>query len=215
MFARLAICLPNAAKGRHWMSSGKRIGIYSGTFDPVHKGHVLFAESSLIAAHLDEVWWLVEPKPRNKTGITPLIDRRAMAYLALSGHEKMAVVDAPEETFTLKGTFLALQKKAAGSKLFFMAGNDVMEHFSNWPDLALIKDYQPGLIIGVRHGEHAGKAEVADIKKILGDTTEIHEVETEQAGLTSSLIRNAISVREQGLAPAVHAYINQYGLYSR
>ena len=43
-----------------------RIGIYAGTFDPVHAGHVAFALQSLEAAKLDRVYFLPERRPRGK-----------------------------------------------------------------------------------------------------------------------------------------------------
>src|SRR5215207_1570047 len=60
-----------------------RIGLLTGTFDPVHRGHVELALAALSAVGLDQVWFLVNPAPADKALAAPLGHRQAMVALAL------------------------------------------------------------------------------------------------------------------------------------
>ena len=77
----------------------KRIGIYAGAFDPVHKGHVSFALQAIELAGLDEVAFVPEPRPRNKAGVTHLSHRIAMLRLAVKGHPKLKILEVPDKQF--------------------------------------------------------------------------------------------------------------------
>ena len=66
----------------------KRIGIFAGTFDPVHKGHISFALQAIEAAGLDEVVFLPEPRPRHKQSVTDQSHRIAMINLAIKAYPK-------------------------------------------------------------------------------------------------------------------------------
>src|SRR5690606_34292107 len=70
-----------------------RIGLLGGTFDPVHYGHLLLAESCREECSLDQVWFLPAATPPHKRHYqpAPAEDRIAMLELAISGYEPFAV----------------------------------------------------------------------------------------------------------------------------
>ena len=69
-----------------------RLGIYGGTFDPVHYGHLLAAEQCLEQCALDEVWFVPASSPPHKqqASITPADQRAEMLALATAGHSAPA-----------------------------------------------------------------------------------------------------------------------------
>ncbi|HEU5121705.1 MAG TPA: adenylyltransferase/cytidyltransferase family protein, partial [Candidatus Saccharimonadales bacterium] len=67
----------------------RRIGIYSGTFDPVHYGHIAFAASAIRACNLDEVVFLPEPQPRYKAGVTDIAHRLALLTMATAAQSNL------------------------------------------------------------------------------------------------------------------------------
>src|SRR5436305_14487687 len=66
-----------------------RIGIFGGTFDPPHYGHLIVAEQAREQAALDLVWFVPSARPPHKVDrpITPFERRAEMLSLALAGHE--------------------------------------------------------------------------------------------------------------------------------
>src|SRR5947209_1179262 len=66
-----------------------RIGIFGGTFDPPHYGHLILAEQAREQAALDQVWFVLSARPPHKSDrqITPFNRRMEMLALALAGQE--------------------------------------------------------------------------------------------------------------------------------
>ena len=73
----------------------RRIGIYGGTFNPLHNGHIALAKAFLAQAGLDEVWFVVSPQNPFKKNDVLLDDnlRLEMVEGALNGEERMKVSD--------------------------------------------------------------------------------------------------------------------------
>lgn len=72
-----------------------KAGIMGGTFDPIHIGHLIAAESALEACRLDEVWFIPTASPplkENEPGARA-DDRLAMVSAAIAGHERFRVLD--------------------------------------------------------------------------------------------------------------------------
>ena len=112
----------------------QRIGIFAGSFDPVHKGHVAFALQALKEAKLDNVYFLPEIQPRNKEGITHVGHRIAMLKLALAPHPNFYLLELPGRQFSVTKTLPRLEQKFAGHELFLLMGSDVYKNLSNWPN---------------------------------------------------------------------------------
>ncbi len=69
-----------------------RIGIFGGTFDPVHMGHLILAEQCRTTANLDEVWFVPSSQPPHKSsGITRFDQRCEILELAIAGHPSFRV----------------------------------------------------------------------------------------------------------------------------
>ena len=69
---------------------GKKVGIYGGSFNPIHRGHIALARQMLRKAHLDEVWFLVSPLNPFKQASTDLLDDQTRLLLT-----RQALADEP------------------------------------------------------------------------------------------------------------------------
>ena len=115
----------------------KRLGIYGGTFDPVHWGHLLLAETAREACELDEVWFVPSGSPPHKQG-RPLTEPRHrinMLELALTGLPWFSVsrieIGADQPTYTVD-TLKRLAAMHPQSELFFLMGADSLADLPTW-----------------------------------------------------------------------------------
>lgn len=127
----------------------RRIGIYAGTFDPVHSGHIAFALQAVQAAKLDEVYFLPERRPRAKQQVEHFGHRVAMLRRALSPHPQFEVLELVDVSFSIERTLPALQKRFPGSQLVFLFGSDVIPGLADWPRAERLLE-SGELVIGIR-----------------------------------------------------------------
>ena len=139
-----------------------RIGVYSGTFDPVHNGHLALAQAALIEAELDRVLFIPEALPRGKTQVTALEHRVRMLELATADHLAYSVITLRSQQFTVQETLPELQGLFPGAQLVLIMGSDVAKHLTTrWPDLdAALERLEFG--IGLR-----GHDEIHDVQSAL------------------------------------------------
>jgi nicotinate-nucleotide adenylyltransferase len=114
---------------------GERLGVFGGTFDPVHVGHVVAAVEARRALHLDRVLLVVAGDPWQKRGQVnaPAADRLAMVEAAIEGIEGLEAsaieVDRDGPSYTAD-TLEALT--APDRELFLVVGADVAATLSTW-----------------------------------------------------------------------------------
>src|SRR5437763_548847 len=71
---------------------GMRVGLFGGSFDPPHQGHVAVSDVALKALRLDRVWWLASPhNPLKPDAPADLTARIAAARALVAGHPRIAV----------------------------------------------------------------------------------------------------------------------------
>lgn len=130
-------------------SQSRRIGIYAGTFDPVHAGHVTFALQVLKAAELDKVYFLPERRPRGKQQVEHFGHRVAMLRRALGPHPRFEVLEMVDVSFSVRRTVPQLQRQFKDAELIFLFGSDVVPGLADWPQAdQLLLDHE--LVIGLR-----------------------------------------------------------------
>lgn len=191
----------------------QRIGIYSGSFDPIHKGHISFALSAIDDAKLDKVYFLVEALPRHKPGITHLAHRIAMLRLATRAHTKLSVLELPDKRFAVATTLPRILARFKGDELFMLMGSDVLEHLAKWPMSEELLSHA-GLVVGLRAG--------TDISDTLALATampkplkELHVIESPEPTIASKQIRHSFREKHPSNAvlPSVSKYIEMQWLY--
>src|SRR5258706_12226030 len=100
----------------------KHIGIYSGTFDPVHPGHIAFAREALQTCKLDEVIFLPEQTPRGKEAVTDLSHRIALLERALADEPNMRILKLQSPQFTVADTLPEIHNLLGTTRLTRLIG---------------------------------------------------------------------------------------------
>jgi len=114
-----------------------RIGIFGGTFDPPHVGHLILAAEARDQLQLDRVLWMVTPNPPHKTGrrITPLDVRIALVQAAICqdpGFEVSRVeADRPGPHYSVD-TVAILANQHPEADLFYLMGGDSLHDLPAW-----------------------------------------------------------------------------------
>ena len=121
----------------------KRIGIFGGTFDPVHNGHLIMAENVKDQMHLDEVMFIPSriPPLKNSAAITGSEHRLNMLKLAIEGNDNFIINDielkmpGEEPNYTVN-TLLKLRESYSNDqvKFYLVIGMDQLINLHKWKD---------------------------------------------------------------------------------
>jgi nicotinate-nucleotide adenylyltransferase len=141
-----------------------KIGLFFGSFNPIHHGHLMVA--SFIANHTDlqQIWLVVSPQNPHKTQSSLLneYDRLHLAQLAIEDDTQIKVSDIefklPKPSYTID-TLTYLQEKYPQHEFFVIMGSDSFQNLPKWKNFeALVKNYQfivyrrPGFDISEKYG---------------------------------------------------------------
>jgi nicotinate-nucleotide adenylyltransferase len=114
-----------------------RLGIFGGSFDPPHVGHLLAAVDALEALHLDKLIFIPASVQPLKAGLTtaPAHHRLAMVQLLIAGDDRFAVdsveIDRAGLSYTVD-TLETFARRYPGAERFFLVGEDAMAAFGAW-----------------------------------------------------------------------------------
>ncbi len=117
-----------------------RLGIYGGSFDPVHLGHLVLAETCREVRQLDRVWFLPAASPPHKTGraLTPAEQRLEMLELAIGGHSAFEIcrreIDRGGVSYTVETLAELARDRSSEDELFLLLGTDMARDLPNWKD---------------------------------------------------------------------------------
>ncbi len=161
-----------------------KIGLFFGSFNPIHHGHLMVA--SFIANHTDlqQVWLVVSPQNPHKTQTSLLneYDRLHLAQLAIEDDAQIKVSDIefklPKPSYTID-TLTYLQEKYPQHQFYVIMGSDSFQNLPKWKNFeALVKNYQ--FIVYRRPG--------FDITEDYG--ADMQYLEAPMLELSATLIRN-------------------------
>jgi nicotinate-nucleotide adenylyltransferase len=202
-----------------------RLGIFGGTFDPIHTGHLVLAEQCREQCQLDEVWFVPAALPPHKQDavISPAKTRCEMIEFAISGNPQFKLsrieLERSGPSYTV-ATLEQLHAEDPTRELFLLVGADSIRDLPTW--------YQPqrimelAAIVAVNRGRDSlGKAEsqpplTDPIARLIADR--VRFVQMPGIDISATDIRQRVS---QGrsiryLVPrAVEAYIREHGFYSK
>ncbi len=124
---------------------GQVVGLFGGSFDPPHQGHVHVTLEAMKAFGLDRVWWLVSPgNPLKQRGPAPLVRRMAAARDVMQHpHVEVTDIEALTGTRTTADTLAVLQRLYPEVRFVWLMGADNLAQFHQWKDWRRIMDSVP------------------------------------------------------------------------
>jgi nicotinate-nucleotide adenylyltransferase len=133
-----------------------RLGVFGGTFDPIHYGHLILAEQCREQGRLDQVLFIPAPRPPHKQErpLTPFAQRVEMLSLALAGNPAFRIDELERDRPGLSYTVTTLEElcsRQADAELFLLVGSDTLSDFSTWYSPARILELA-SLLVMVRPG---------------------------------------------------------------
>ena len=162
-----------------------KVGLYFGSFNPIHTGHLIIANHILNETDLKKVWFMVSPQNPFKTSNSLLneYDRFHLVQKAIEGDLRMKASDIefslPKPSFTV-ATLAYLQEKYPGHEFSIIMGSDSFQNLSKWknPEV-IVRDYP--IIIYRRPGfeitnEMSAKIEIMDAPLLEISATHIREL---------------------------------------
>ena len=190
----------------------KRIGLFGGSFNPIHTGHISLARQLKELARLDEVWLMVSPQNPLKQGSTDLLDdqlRYQLARLALHGEEGIVAsnyeLHLPKPSYTWH-TLQHLRQDFPQHTFLLLIGGDNWQNFQRWYHADdILREYE--LVVYPRRGSDIDRSALP---------SSVNVVNTELLDVSSTEIRQHIRQGEpfgtmvpRAIAPLVHQlYLN-------
>lgn len=191
----------------------KKVGLYFGTFNPIHIGHLIIANHFVEFSDMDEVWFVVTPKSPGKVKKTLLADhhRYEMVYRATEDYFKLKPsrieFNLPQPNYTVN-TLAHLEEKHPDKNFVLLMGEDNLNHLHKWKNhKILLENYE----IFVYPRIAANKK---DLK--LDGHPKITRVEAPIMQISASYIRKAIQA-DKNITPLLPAkaweYIDEMNFY--
>jgi nicotinate-nucleotide adenylyltransferase len=196
-----------------------KVGIFGGTFDPPHLGHLILAAHAQEELGLEQVLWVLTPFPPHKTElhISALNDRLSMVLLAIAGnsHFNLSRVDMERRPpHYAIDTVNILRRNNATDTFFYLLGADSLNDLPTWHEPAKFVEDCDGLGIMNRAGQTVDMAELE--VKIPGLGEKVHFLDTPVIEISGSDIRARVKHGRQFryLVPEkVFRYIVNHKLY--
>src|SRR5579863_7210704 len=124
-----------------------KVGLYFGSFNPIHHGHLVIANYILQHAHLDQVWFVVSPQNPLKPSATLLNEyhRLHLVRLATEGETRLKALDIefklPKPSYTVD-TLAYLQEKYPTHEFSVIMGSDSFQNLPRWKNADwLLRNY--------------------------------------------------------------------------
>lgn len=194
-----------------------RVGVFGGTFDPIHVGHLAAARVAIECAKLDRVLFVPSAQPPHRAAaVGPAKDRLAMSRLAIENEPRFEVSDVEvargARSYTAD-TMSELHRAHPGDELFLILGWDAARLFKTWREPERVSDLASVVIVG-RPGIPLPTP--ADIKAAGLDPARVILCTVPTPDISGSALRGAIAGGQSvsGQVPAsVERYIADHRLY--
>jgi len=196
-----------------------KIGIFGGTFDPPHIGHLILAAEAQEQLGLNRVLWVLTPYPPHKQNqkISALADRMSMVLLAVAGNTNFSLsrvdIDRQPPHYALD-TMNLLKKASPRDSFIYLMGADSLNDLLTWHEPKQFVSACEGLGIMRRHGETLDTKKLK--KEIPGLDEKLLILETPFIEVSGSDIRKRVKENKQFryLVPdMVYHFILNHKLY--
>ena len=149
--------------------TGLKIGLFGGSFNPAHDGHLHVAETALKSLNLDEIWWLVSPQNPLKPEQPSYASRAAtVAALPLSRRMKISRLEVDNDTQYTIDVVRKAQQIYPNDRFVFLMGADNFAQFPKWKNWREIAAAMPIAIIArpTKRGEPHFKARLGQAARM-------------------------------------------------
>ena len=198
------------------MGQSKTIGLYFGTFNPIHIGHLNIAHYFAHHSNLDEVWLVVTPENplKNKQSLLAYYHRAALVDIALEDYPRLKTsrveFDLPQPNYTVN-TLAVLQEQNPEHRFALIMGEDNLQNLHKWKNYEWLLEHIPILV----YPRISGREESRSKTYHKGNITQVKAPVFE---LSSTYIRKRI---ERGadirpmLPEKVWRYIDEMNFYKK
>jgi len=198
-----------------------RVGVFGGTFDPIHIGHLVAAEETRVQLKLERVVFVPAGLPPHKLAnhISPVEHRLAMVQLAIASNPYFTVsrvdIDRFGPCYTVETMELLRDEWGPGVELYFIMGSDSLADILTWykPErlirlcrLAVVK--RPGYDVDIRELDRLLPGIASRVQFINSPLIDVASCDIRRR------VREGLSIKYQ-VPEAVERYIYEHGLYSR
>lgn len=195
------------------------IGIFGGTFDPPHLGHLILAMEARSRLNIDRLLWMLTPDPPHKQGqpITGTVHRLAMVRLAIAGDSQFELstveLDRPGPHYALDTVNLVAAQNP-GADIAYLMGGDSLRDLPTW--------HRPAdLVAALRYvGVMRRPGDTVDLsgleETIPGLTAKVRFIDAPLLDIASSEVRERVADGRPFryfLPPAVYDYVRENNLY--
>ncbi len=203
----------------------KRVGLFFGTFNPIHVGHLIIANFMADRPELDEVWLVVTPRNPQKQKDSLLKDhhRLQLARVATEDNEKLDVsrieFDLPQPSYTIN-TLKQLEEKHPAYHFVLIVGEDNLRTFHKWKNheqiLAEHELFVYPRAYTLQERDHGPDPKDKEREEAIKGMEGVKLFDAPVMKISASFIRKAIG---QGrdvrylLTPPVHAYVQEMHFY--
>lgn len=189
----------------------KKVGIFGGTFDPPHLGHLIMAEEARIKGELDEIWWVPNHVPPHKkvSSKTTEQQRIDLVSLMVKIHDsyKLCLVEMQRKGLSYTAdTIQYLQADYPDVHFSFIMGGDSLTNFHSWYKSEELQTMLPFIVI-VRPGFEIPLVRIPKELLVLDEVT---------VELSSSYIRKSVQTKQDNkflLTNEVYQFIKENRLY--
>ena len=189
-----------------------RVGVFGGTFDPVHHAHLIIAQEAVARLKLDRLLFMPANRPSHKRapGLVAVEHRLAMLRLATRGsrHFEVSRMEADRGGLSFTVETLEALSRAARGDLFFLMGQDSLAEFAQWRDPGRIVELAR-LVVVPRGEQDVPSLPPAFRRRVV-------YLKPPRIGISSTEIRRRL---KRGLPvrywtpDAVVSYVSRHGLY--
>lgn len=196
------------------------IGLFFGTFNPIHVGHLILGNFMAQLPQVDQVWFVVTPRNPFKAKDTLLSDvhRLALVREAIDDNPKLAAsnieFEMPQPNYTVN-TLAVLTEKYPEKKFTLIMGEDNLRSFHKWKNYEVILENHPVLVYPRVYTENEIPL-VSEREKALIHHPNLKLIDAPLMKISSSTIRKMIAEGKDAqyiLPPKVYTYLNEMNFY--
>lgn len=183
-----------------------KIGLYFGSFNPIHIGHLVIANHIAEYSNLNEIWFVVTPHNpfKNKSSLLDNYQRLEMVYRATKDYKKLKPSDIefnlPQPNYTIN-TLVYLQEKHPNFEFSLIMGEDNLDSFHKWKNYEVIlENHDIYVYPRVSNTKTASQFD---------GHPKIHHLDAPVMQLSSTFIRNAIK-NGKNVKPMLPEHVWEY-----